>query len=127
MAYLRANPEALEPSDAGSLALTRTRLAQSVAAYRKGDAGEAKRLALSAYLDGFEPVEPILAARDGALMQDIERAMGELRAAIGRGAPAADVEAHAQRLDALFNRAEETLEAPAAGGIASFVSALTDR
>ncbi|MBA4164572.1 MAG: iron permease [Erythrobacter sp.] len=125
MAYLRANPEALEPSDAGSLALTRTRLAQSVAAYRKGDQSEAKRLALSAYLDGFEPVEPILAARDGALMGQIERAMGELRAAIGRGAPAADVEAHAQRLDALFTRAEETLEAPAAGGIASFVSALT--
>ncbi|OGS55012.1 MAG: iron permease, partial [Erythrobacter sp. RIFCSPHIGHO2_12_FULL_63_10] len=125
MAHLRSTPETLKLSDTGMLALTRVRLAQSVAAYRKGDAVEAKRLALSAYLDGFEPVEPILAARDGALMQDIERAMGDLRAAIGRGAPAADVEAHAQRLEALFTRAEETLEAPAAGGIASFVSALT--
>lgn len=125
MAHLRSNPEALKLSDTGMLALTRTRLAQSVAAYRLGDANEAKRLALSAYLDGFEPVEPILAARDGALMQDIERAMGDLRAAIGRGAPAAEVEAHAQRLEALFTQAEEKLEAPAAGGIASFVSALT--
>src|SRR3546814_6841250 len=36
---------------------------------------------LSAYLDGFEPVEPLLTARDGTLMARIEEAMGGLRAA----------------------------------------------
>ena len=125
MAYLRASPQAVEQAGAGSLALTRERLAQSVSAYKRGDADEAERLALSAYLDGFEPVEPTLAARDGALMREIEGAMAELRAAIGRGAPADEVEAQAQALDQLFSRAEAKLGAPAESGLSTFLSALT--
>src|SRR5690606_18822124 len=74
MGYLRGNPTALQESPTGSLSLTRDRLAHSVAAYRSGNPDEARRLALSAYLDGFEPVEPTLAARDGDLMRHIESA-----------------------------------------------------
>ncbi len=44
-------------------------------------------LALSAYLDGFEPVEPMLAVRDNALKIRIEGAMGTLRANIAKGLP----------------------------------------
>ena len=125
MAYLRSAPQALTQDSAGSLALTRARLAQSVAAYRSGDASSARRLALSAYLDGFEPVEPVLAGRDPSLMRDIERAMGDLRAAIANGRPVSDVEEQGTLLDELFTRAEATLEAPAEGGISTFLSALT--
>lgn len=126
MAYLRSNPGAVQqPTNGGSLSLTRERLTQAVGAYRAGDAGEAKRLALSAYLDGFEPVEPMLAARDNDLMQRIEKGMGEFRARIGRGAPADEVQAQAQVLDGLFAEAESAL-APQVGNSAStFVSALT--
>lgn len=124
-AFLRSSPQALEQGSADSLGLTRTRLAQSVAAYRRGDADEAERLALSAYLDGFEPVEPILAARDGALMRQIEGAMGELRAAIGRGRPASEVAEQAALLDDLFTQAEARLGAEADSGFATFLSALT--
>lgn len=125
MAYLRSSPEALAQDNSGSLALTRARLAKSVAAYRKGDADEAKRLALSAYLDGFEPLEPILATRDAALMHEIESGMGELRSAISRGDSIDHVAQRAAALDGLFGRAELRLGAPSEGGISTFLSALT--
>lgn len=125
LAYLRSTPTALQRDAGGSLALTRTRLAESVAAYANGDRDGAKRLALSAYLDGFEPVEPVLSARDGSLMREIEGAMGELRSRIGQGQPLAQVEEQAAVLDQLFGRAEQALADTPAGGLSTFLSALT--
>lgn len=125
IAYLRSNPSALKRSAGGSLALTRTRLAESVAAYRLGDPERAKRLALSAYLDGFEPVEPVLSARDPSLMRKIETAMGEFRSRIAQAAPVANVQEQAELLDGLFAQAEEALSESEAGGVSTFFSALT--
>ena len=125
MAYLRSNPSALRQSAGGSLALTRSRLAESVAAYKVGDREGAKRLALSAYLDGFEPVEPVLSARDATLMREIEGAMGQFRSRIAEGEPVAQVEEQAQVLDGLFARAEQTLAGSQAGNVSTFLSALT--
>ena len=80
VAFLRAKPQAFaEGSGATSLQLARGRLRESVAAYEAGDRAEANRLALSAYLDGFEPVEAVLATRDGALMRRVEQAMAGFR------------------------------------------------
>jgi high-affinity iron transporter len=119
IAYLRVHPEALDSlGGAGSLGIARELLGQSLAAYRSGERGRAGELALAAYLDGFEPVEAVLNARDGSLVAEVEREMGALRAAIGRGAPVAEVTASVQRLQALFSRAEDAL-APGAGSAAS--------
>ena len=125
IAYLRSNPAALQQGVGGSLTLTRSRLAASVAAYGAGDRSEARRLALSAYLDGFEPVEPVLSARDASLMREIEVAMGEFRSRIAHGKPLVQVEEQAQLLDGLFAQAEQTLTASDAGGLSTFLSALT--
>jgi len=125
MAYLRANPSAVERGTEGSLALVRTRLDELLEAYRAGDAGGATDLALSAYLDGFEPVEPLLAARDGALMRRIEGAMIELRNRIGRGVPAEEVAAQIAAVEGLIDEAEAELAGDAAGWTASFIGALT--
>lgn len=126
IAYLRSSPRAVDQqARAGSLTLTRTRLAESLAAYRAGNRDEARRLALSAYLDGFEPVEPMLAARDASLMHEIEGAMGELRSRISRGDPPEQVQQQAQVLDGLFARAETTLSSAPEGGVSIFLSALT--
>src|SRR5687768_916337 len=85
MAYLRANPGALEQAvGAGSLATARELLGRSLAAYRAGDRDTASELALAAYLDGFEPVEALLSARSGRIVAEVEREMGGLRSAIGR-------------------------------------------
>ena len=125
MAYLRANPGALAPDTSGSLALTKDTLNQSVAAYRRGDRDMATDLALSAYLDGFEPVEPLLRVRDAALMTRIEAAMAELRASIDRGAPADEVAAQVGAVHALFTDAETQLSPERASTASSFLGAFT--
>lgn len=124
-AYLRHQPDVLLPKAETSLALARTRLAQSVAAYAAGHRRRATDLALSAYLDGFEPVEPVLAARNGSLMAQIEGAMGELRARISRGAPLAEVRAQAETVTSLFAEAEAEIAPEQASPTSSFVGAFT--
>lgn len=121
--FLRRNPDAVTSRPNGSLALTRERLELSLAAYRRGDRRAASDLALSAYLDGFEPVEPVLAARDAALMSRIETAMGELRAAIGASRPVSEVETANRALAALFTEAEAALSPDKASGASSFLGA----
>ncbi len=122
-AFLRRHPDAVTSRLDGSLALTRERLDASLAAYRRGDRRAAADLALSAYLDGFEPVEPVLAARDAALMARIETAMGRLRAAIGTGRPVAEVEAANHELASLFGEAEDALAPERASSASSFLGA----
>ncbi|MBN8727941.1 MAG: FTR1 family protein [Xanthomonadales bacterium] len=125
-AYLRRHPEAVVPQGAsGSLALARTRLAESLAAYRAGDARKASSLALSSYLDGFETVEPALAGRDGALLGQVEMAMGELRAAIQRGEDAAAVQARVERVDELLVSAQAILASGPASQWSTFLGAAT--
>ncbi|MDT7529948.1 cytochrome c/FTR1 family iron permease [Sphingopyxis sp. SE2] len=125
MAYLRANPQAVTGAGVGSLALARERLEQSFTAYAAGKRQQAGELALSAYLDGFEPLEPLLASRDGALMARIETAMGAVRAAIQKGAPVAEVRHEISALDTLFTDAEQVLAPEQASSASAFVGALT--
>ena len=47
----------LAPDD--QWALVHTRLEEALAAYARGDRSVAETAALSAYLDGIEPVEPV--------------------------------------------------------------------
>lgn len=125
IAYLRRHPEAFTTNQGvGSLAVSHEFLRQSVAAYQAGNGAHAAELALAAYLDGFEPVEALLNARDGAIVAEVEGAMGRLRAAIARGAPAAEVSAQADQLHALFGRAEAALAPEANSGVSVFVGAL---
>ena len=124
-AYLRANPGAAVVEGPGSLDLARERLRQSLKAYEAGDRKQAEELALSAYLDGFEPVEAVLASRDSELMRQIERAMGEVRATIGRGEPAPVVRARIAALDGLFAEAETALDPAGASGTSAFLGAFT--
>lgn len=125
IAYLRSNPAAIQPSTGTPLAVSRSKLAASVQAYMAGNRNEARKLALSAYLDGFEPIEPILTARNADLMHRIESGMGEFRGAIGRGAPVAEIQARAQTLDSDFRAAEQALAPRASSSISTFLSALT--
>lgn len=123
IAYLRRHPDAIASRPDGSLRLTRERLDASLKAYAAGDRNAAADLALSAYLDGFEPVEPVLAARDPELMTQIEQAMGALRAAISRSRPLAEVQAANQQLAGLFSEAEAALAPERASSVSSFLGA----
>ncbi|MCE7032856.1 cytochrome c/FTR1 family iron permease [Lysobacter sp. GX 14042] len=126
-AFLRRDPGAVDAvaEPEGALALARMRVAEVVAAYGAGDNKTARDLALSAYLDGFEPVEPVLAARDRPLMLQIEAAMIELRTAISRSAPPAEVSERATAINTLLGEAEAALAPGQANGVSSFVGAFT--
>ncbi len=124
-AYLRRHPEAAARPQGSTLTLARTRLAESEAAYRRGDRKTATDLALSAYLDGFEPLEPALGARDGALLRRVETAMTDLRVSISRGAPVQEVEDPVFRANALLDTAERALAPQEADNLASFLGAFT--
>jgi len=124
-AYLRANPAAFSASVDGSLSVAKSKLAEAQEAYSRGRAKAATDLALSAYLDGFEPVEPVLAARDAALMARIESAMGALRAGISSGASIDTVRGQVATVDALFTEAEAVLAPERASDASSFAGAFT--
>jgi len=128
-AFLRRHPEKLQaektaPSGA-TLAIARARLAESLRAYEKGDHRAAGDLALAAYLDGFEPIEPILSARDAMLMQRVERAMIDLRAAIAKRAPGAEVRVLFKSVGTLLDEAETALASRETSWGATFVGSLT--
>lgn len=125
MAYLRRAPEAAMPSKSKLLDLARTQLSAAVKAYEMGDRRTATDLALSAYLDGIEPLEPALAARDRALLANIETAMGQLRASMGRQAKANQIRQQATLIEALFTKAEAELAKERDDSASAFVGALT--
>lgn len=126
MAYLRANPDAVgQANDAGSLAFVRDTLDRSLSAYRAGNREEARQLALSAYLDGFEPLEALLATRDGGLMREVEQALGQFRTGIESGANPFELQQLRARIDSLLARAEEALAPEAASEISTFLGAFT--
>lgn len=125
MAYLRRHPDAVAPQTPGSLTVVRSRLAQSLAAYRAGNPQQARKLALSAYLDGFEPIEPVLGARDSTLMERIEGEMGNYRAAVQRGDSVDALTDRVQVLNGLFDDAEAALSPDAASTYSTFLGAAT--
>jgi len=129
IAYLRATPQAVSgaaaATDAGPLALARARMAESRHSYASGNRTAAASLALSAYLDGVEPVEPLLAARDQALLREIEGAMGQYRSQLGKGDAAAAIDAQAERVSALFDRAETVLAGTHTDRTTAFLASFT--
>ena len=81
---------------------------------------------LSAYLDGVEPIEPLLGTRDGQLLLDVEAAMARVRAGIADGDDIAQVRAQAAEAGALLDRAEQVMaDDDAAGATTAFIGALT--
>jgi high-affinity iron transporter len=124
IAYLRANPAAVT-AQVSSLAIARQRLDQSLAAYRTGNRDEAKRLALAAYLDGFEPVEPMLGARNASLLAQVEQQMGALRGSIAANVDPSQVAAQVASIQSLFDQAEAALSPDQASGASAFLGAFT--
>ena len=124
IAYLRSHPEAVG-ARVSTLPIARERLDQSLAAYRAGNREEAKRLALSAYLDGFEPVEGVLSARDGALLGRVETAMGALRSAIAKGESVDQVQARIADLNGELDAVEAVLAPAQDNAVSTFVGAMT--
>lgn len=123
LAYLRSSPDVLTASTTDSLSIAKDKLKESVAALDKGDARAASQLALSAYLDGFEPVEPALVAKNHALSLEIEKTMGLYRSALTNGETE---RAHdtATQLQSKLDEAQEAL-ASTNDAVSTFLGAFT--
>ncbi|MFC5440409.1 FTR1 family protein [Rhodanobacter ginsenosidimutans] len=125
LGYLRAHPEAIQQQALAGIPLARARLTASLTAYRAGAKAQATQLALSAYLDGVEPVEPQLNARDGALRAQLETAMGAYRTALTSSTSVASVSKHADEVDGLLLRAQEVTADAAGDAATTFLGAFT--
>ena len=125
MAYLRANPDAVNSGQPATLQLARDRLRESLQAYVAGDRKRAEDLALSAYLDGFEPVEVVLSTRDGDLMKQVEQAMSGFRVAIAGNQPEPLLRRQLAETELLLGKAEAALAPEAATDISTFLGAFT--
>jgi high-affinity iron transporter len=123
LGYLRTHPEVLASGPRG-IALARAQLAASVAAYRNGRAEDAARLALSAYLDGIEPIEPALAARNDNLLIQLETHMAQYRAAVLNRA-SDTVATQAIELNRLLAATDQELAASQATPTTAFLGAFT--
>jgi high-affinity iron transporter len=124
MAYLRSHPEAVIQNRPLSFDVARQKLVKSAEAYERKNYPAATDLALAAYLDGVEPLEPALSARDNALMLRIEGAMSRYRSLVSERAALPEVQAQAGAIEILFKEAEQAL-ASGADATAAFLGSLT--
>ena len=124
LAYLRNQPQAVMASDTDSLALAKSRLVDSIKALERGNTADASRLALSAYLDGFEIAEPALAAKNQELFESLEKSMGTYRAIVGKGdlSQARDME---KRLQTMLTEAQAVLGSETDDPLSTFLGAFT--
>lgn len=127
LAFLRANPQALVPAvdESSSLQVARDKMQASLMAYRDGDIKQARSLALAAYLDGVEPIEPMLAVRDRSLLRELEGTMARWRSALRDQAPMDEVSAVVSDISALFDRVDHTLHSSGADATAAFLGSFT--
>lgn len=110
IATLRLHPEQLAAEEETDYLTKASRLiAASLAAYRKGDKKQARNLALTAYLEGIEPVEMQLRANDASFVADLENQLGRMRSAIEKEASVEEVEAIAVQSTNLITQAKEIL------------------
>jgi high-affinity iron transporter len=85
LAHLRTEGAFREPPANLALARTRELLRAAVVSFEEGRAHEADRGVLDAYLEGFEPLEPRLRARDAEATASVEGGFRDLRVALQQG------------------------------------------
>ncbi|ROH89695.1 iron permease [Stagnimonas aquatica] len=122
-AYLRRHPEAVLPTRTQSLQIVRAHLAEAVAAYQQGNRESAGRLAVAAYLDGFEPLEPVLAIKAPDLMRTIETAMTGLRGQIASGVEPKQIEQAVAGIESNLALAETALDTNSSSAGSAFAGA----
>jgi high-affinity iron transporter len=123
-AHIRSKPGDAEAQKPSGLALSRSRLAESLAAMRAGDRAAATTLGLSAYLDGFEPIEPVVGARNKSLLLAVENAMLAYRSAVAKGS-VQEAETVAAELGRLFSLVDAEINDAKADPMTTFIGALT--
>jgi len=124
VAQLRASPQALFSSSRSPLGIARNQLLAARTAYENSQFEEANRLAVSAYLDGFELVENSLDTRDQDLRKQIEANMMALRKQFRNTADREQLETSLNTTLAQLDSAEQLLSADALSDATLFSASL---
>ena len=104
LVHARREAAFTEPPTGVGVDRTRSMLRQAVAAHAAGRGGDADRLVIDAYLQGFEPLEPRLRARDAEGTRAVEAGFRDLRSALSRSDAPDRVRAQASVLEARIGR-----------------------
>lgn len=124
--WLRRHPAEGLPDSSQSLARVREGLRAAQQAFVRGDRAAAGSLAVAAYLDGFEPLEPALAVRAPDLMRTLEAAMTSLRTRLAAtDVGPEEIAAAVTVIEADLARAEAALGASEGSWLATYLGALT--
>ncbi|GIV59171.1 MAG: cystathionine gamma-synthase [Rhodothermaceae bacterium] len=121
VAALRTAPP---PTRQDALSRAGQLLDEALAAFLKGDPGTARGLAVRAYLEGVEPVEPSLRANAPALTARLERQMMAVRNTLQASAPAGEARAAVAEAHAVLAEARDVLDRrPSSPWFAFFMAA----
>lgn len=123
-AYLTQHPQALQVAAHGPLAFSHAKIEETAQAYENGRREDARRLAIAAYLEGFELIESALNRVDPSLRTETEREMMQLRSAIVEGSPTEAVTAQATKVGLLLDRADALLSSGNLSSSTVFVSSV---
>ena len=123
LAYLRTRPDLAATPGTSALAQSTRLLNESLQAYRQGKTREAQDLAVRAYLDGFELIEPSLDAVDRSLRVTVEGEMIRYRTMLRDGTPPDAVAAQVERLQSLLSDTARTLSSGSLAAGPAFISA----
>lgn len=107
--YLRSDPKALLATPHATLISATEQLDQALTLYRNGDQASAQRLAIAAYLEGFQPIEISLDNLDQPMRLNIETEMMSVRQLINNSMPAESVANKVALAKALLKQADEKL------------------
>ena len=122
--YLRANPEALIATRGATLIFATEQLDHALSSYRNGDRVEARRYAIAAYLEGFDPMETSIGNLDPQLLLDIEGEMIATRQLIYTDVPVETLAVKIENAKALLRQADELLREGKLSILGAFNSSL---
>jgi len=122
IAALRLHPKELsEKSQGDYLDKAHNLIKASMAAYEEGQADKARNLALTAYLEGVEPVEVQLRANNASFVADLESQLSAMRSAIESEAAKEKVKAEGEKSLALIEQAKQVMSERSFNGWLSFL------
>jgi high-affinity iron transporter len=107
LAYLRRGILTKKPTD--PLIIARARLREATEIYAQGDKERAYQKAVEAYIDGYDPAEPALFAREAAFGRKVELQFTEFRNAIKLGVSAEEIHKREADLQSKLDQAEQIL------------------
>lgn len=121
IAYLRANPGVVDTDKPGPLQHAARQLSASATSYANGDRDEATRLALDAYLEGYELAEAAVSTINAQLNRDIENRMLAYRQMLNNSEPADEIQQAADDIIALLEQAAALIDGGHMSASSSFI------